>query len=160
LTQRRRDAERKRVFDSNLIEQHPEWYHQDENGRPYTTVPEWWDVIDLVYDDKSLWDYQIETLKQWVQLGVDGFRCDVASIVPLEFWQEARAAVAEVKPNVLWLAESVHSRFIFDRRRNGLSGHSDNPITARDGEMAVPETVVILRYSGRLSTTPFYGPLL
>jgi glycosidase len=116
------------AHDSNLIEPHPEWYHQDENGRPVTTVPEWWDVIDLVYDDKALWEYQIETLKQWVQLGVDGFRCDVASIVPLEFWQEARAAVAEVKPNVLWLAESVHSRFIFDRRRNGLSGHSDGEL--------------------------------
>jgi glycosidase len=116
------------AHDSHLIEPHPEWYHQDENGRPVTTVPEWWDVIDLVYDDKALWEYQIETLKQWVQLGVDGFRCDVASIVPLEFWQEARAAVAEVKPNVLWLAESVHSRFIFDRRRNGLSGHSDGEI--------------------------------
>jgi glycosidase len=116
------------AHDSNLIERHPEWYHQDENGRPYTTVPEWWDVIDLVYDDKALWEYQIETLKQWVQLGVDGFRCDVASIVPLEFWQEARAAVADVKPNVLWLAESVHSRFIFDRRRNGFSGHSDGEL--------------------------------
>ncbi len=116
------------AHDSHLIEQHPEWYHQDENGRPITTVPEWWDVIDLVYDDRALWDYQIESLKQWVELGVDGFRCDVASIVPLAFWQQARAAVAEVKPNVLWLAESVHSRFIFDRRRNGLSGHSDGEI--------------------------------
>ena len=116
------------AHDSNLIEQHPEWYHQDENGRPVTTVPEWWDVIDLVYDDKALWDYQIESLKQWVALGVDGFRCDVASVVPLEFWRQARAAVAEVNPAVLWLAESVHSRFIFDRRRNGLSGHSDGEI--------------------------------
>jgi glycosidase len=116
------------AHDADLVSSHPHWYHQDENGRPFTTVPEWWDVIDLVYDDKSLWQYQIETLKQWVQLGVDGFRCDVASIVPLDFWQEARAAVAEVKPTVLWLAESVHSRFIFDRRREGLNGHSDGEI--------------------------------
>lgn len=113
------------AHDSPLLARHPEWYHQDEQGRPYTTVPDWSDIIDLVYDEPALWDYQIETLKQWVAFGVDGFRCDVASIVPLAFWQRARAAVAEVKPDVIWLAESVHPSFIIHRRRQGQIGHSD-----------------------------------
>lgn len=116
------------AHDSVLVAQHPEWFHQDENGRPMTTVPEWSDVIDLVYEDEALWDYQIETLKQWVTLGVDGFRCDVASVVPLRFWERARAEVAQVKADVLWLAESVHTGFVIDRRRRGLLAHSDGEI--------------------------------
>ena len=116
------------AHDAVLLAEHPEWYHQDAQGRPFTTVPEWSDIIDLVYDDKALWAYQIETLKQWVRLGVDGFRCDVASIVPLEFWLAAREAVAELNPDVLWLAESVHTSFVVDRRQNGLVAHSDGEI--------------------------------
>lgn len=50
--------------DSLLVQEHPDWYHQDANGQPVTTVPEWSDVIDLVYDhNPKLWDYQIESLK-------------------------------------------------------------------------------------------------
>lgn len=114
--------------DALLLQTHPEWYHQDENGRPLTTVPDWSDVIDLKYDDPDLWAYQIESLKQWVALGVDGFRCDVASIVPLDFWLQARAAVTAVNPDVIWLAESVHTSFVVDRRRRGLIAHADGEI--------------------------------
>lgn len=114
--------------DALLLQQHPEWYHQDENGRPVTTVPEWSDVIDLDYSHQELWDYQIESLQMWARLGVDGFRCDVASIVSLDFWRRARAAVAQVKPGVIWLAESVHTSFVVDRRRQGLIAHADGEI--------------------------------
>lgn len=114
--------------DSVLVHEHPEWFHQDENGKPVTTVPEWSDVIDLKYDDTALWDYLIETLKFWVEMGVDGFRCDVASVVPLAFWQRARAELAETKPDVIWLAESVHTGFVLHRRQNGLTAHSDGEI--------------------------------
>jgi glycosidase len=116
------------AHDCVLLDQYPHWYHQDEVGKPFTTVPEWSDVIDLYYDDIALWDYQIETLKQWAQLGVDGFRCDVASIVPLAFWERARREVAEVKPGVIWLAESVHTGFVIDRRQRGLVAYSDGEI--------------------------------
>lgn len=118
------------AHDNGLLEQHPAWYYRDENGRPLTTVPEWSDVIDLAYDDPALWHYQIDTLKQWVQLGVDGFRCDVASIVPLDFWLQAREAVAKINPDVLWLAESVHTSMVVDRRRRGLVAHSDGELHA------------------------------
>ncbi len=116
--------------DSVLINDHPEWFHQDEQGNPVTTVPEWSDVIDLVYDDSALWDYHIESLQQWVRAGVDGFRCDVASVIPLPFWEKARIEVAKINPDVIWLAESVHTDFVINRRRNGLSAHSDGEIHA------------------------------
>jgi glycosidase len=116
------------AHDSVLVQEHPEWFHQDENGRPVTTVPEWSDVIDLRYDDPALWDYLIASLKGWVELGVDGFRCDVASIVPLDFWLRARQEVAALKPDVIWLAESVHTSFVIDRRRRSLMAQSDGEI--------------------------------
>jgi glycosidase len=111
--------------DARLAREHPEWYHQDAHGRPVTTVPEWSDVIDLKYGDPTLEDELIDTLKGWVAGGVDGFRCDVASLVPLEFWRRARQEVARVNPATLWLAESVHASWVAERRRAGLRALSD-----------------------------------
>lgn len=116
------------AHDSVLVREHPEWFHQDANGVPVTTVPDWSDVIDLKHPHPGLTAYLIETLQGWAEFGVDGFRCDVASLLPLEFWLEAREAVAQVKPGVIWLAESVHARFIEYRRRVNLSGLSDGEL--------------------------------
>lgn len=116
------------AHDSVLVAAHPDWYHQDAAGRPVTTVPEWSDVIDLKHPNPALTTYLIETLQGWVKFGVDGFRCDVASLLPEEFWVAARKAVAEVKPGVLWLAESVHAGFIEYRRKHGLSAISDSEV--------------------------------
>ena len=116
--------------DSVLLHEHADWYHRDESGRPVTTVPEWSDIIDLDHGTinapkQALWDHLIGALKQWVRLGVDGFRCDVAAIIPLAFWLRARAEIAEINPETIWLAESVHPGFIAQRRRAGLTAHSD-----------------------------------
>lgn len=116
------------AHDSFLVEQHPEWYRQDQQGAPVTTVPQWSDVIDLSYGHPALWDYLIETLRQWLELGVDGFRCDVASIVPLDFWKRARHELAQVKREIIWLAESVHTGFLLRRRQQGLDGWSDGEL--------------------------------
>ncbi|OGO66503.1 MAG: hypothetical protein A2030_01360 [Chloroflexi bacterium RBG_19FT_COMBO_50_10] len=116
------------AHDSVLVKEHPEYFHQDENGNPVTTVPEWSDVIDLQHPQPDLTRYLIDTLLGWVKLGVDGFRCDVASLVPREFWVEARAEVAKVKPGVIWLAESVHASFVGSRRSSRQSGLSDGEL--------------------------------
>jgi glycosidase len=116
------------AHDSILVKEHPEYFHQDEKGNPTTTVPEWSDVIDLKHPNPGLSDDLIETLQGWVELGVDGFRCDVASLVPQEFWLKARAKVAKTKPGVVWLAESVHANFVGTRRVHGLTGLSDSEL--------------------------------
>ncbi len=116
------------AHDSTLMEEHPEYFHQDGNGNPVSTVPEWSDVIDLKHPNPDLTSYLIDTLLRWVGIGVDGFRCDVASLVPLEFWVQARAEVAKIKTGVIWLAESVHGSFVGARRSNGLTGHSDGEL--------------------------------
>lgn len=105
--------------DSVLWETHPEFFYKRPDGTPGNHVGEWTDVIDLDYNVFALWDYQIESLCEWAKL-VDGFRCDVASFVPVEFWKRARAAVEAVHPGVVWLAESVHKSFGEEMRQNGL----------------------------------------
>lgn len=116
------------AHDSDLVAQHPDWFHQDAQGKPVTTVPEWSDVIDLKYPNATLEEYLCETLAGWVEAGVDGFRCDVASLLPEDFWLRARARCAQVKPGVIWLAESVHAGFIGSRRAEGLRAISDSEV--------------------------------
>ena len=105
--------------DSVLAHTHPEWFFHDEQGRPSRHVADWWDVVDLDYTHKELWRYQIDTLKMWAEI-VDGFRCDVASFVPVEFWRQARNAVAKVNPDCIWLAETVHLSYGCLARRQGI----------------------------------------
>jgi glycosidase len=121
------------AHDAIYIHEHPEWYHLDSNNRPITTVPEWSDVIDLNYGspenpNEELWAYLIDSLKYWVSLGVDGFRCDVAPLIPIDFWIRARHEVAKLNPNTIWLAETVHPGFIVERRKQGRTAHSDGEI--------------------------------
>ena len=113
--------------DSVLVKEHPEWFYRRPNGKMGNKVGEWYDVVDLDYSHKELWDYQIETLQMWARK-VDGFRCDVASLIPLEFWKKARAEVAKVNPDTVWLAESVHPWFLRQHRNRGLVGLSDNEL--------------------------------
>ncbi len=116
------------AIDSVLVREHPEWFHQDENGMPFTTVPEWSDVIDLKHPNPDLSAYLIETLQNWAAFGIDGFRCDVPSLVPVEFWIAAREFVAQINSKVTWLAELVDAGFIEYRRRQGLIAQSDSEL--------------------------------
>ncbi len=48
----------------------------------------------------------IEALKYWIQkTDIDGYRCDVAHMIPTDFWNEARVELDKVKP-VFMLAEA------------------------------------------------------
>lgn len=113
--------------DSWLSEHHPEWFYHKPDGSFGNRVGEWTDIIDLDYANPRLWDYQIETLKMWAEI-VDGFRCDVAPLVPLEFWLKARAEVETVRPGCFWLAESVEPTFIALNRTRGMAAHSDGEL--------------------------------
>ena len=48
-----------------------------------------------------------DMLVYWIkEFDLDGFRCDVAGEVPTDFWESARAAVQQVKPDIIMLAEA------------------------------------------------------
>lgn len=94
------------AWDNPLLTQHPDWYERDWKGAPRPTL--WWDwsdVIDLDYSKPALRRYMTESMLFWVrEAGIDGFRCDVAGYVPIDFWNTARAELEKVKP-VFMLAE-------------------------------------------------------
>ncbi len=109
--------------DSILSKEHPEWFYHKPDGSFGNRVGDWTDIIDLDYSNRELWDYQIETLVQWAEI-VDGFRCDVAPLVPIAFWEQARDAVAAVRPDAIWLSESVEPDFITYMRAQGIAAHA------------------------------------
>jgi glycosidase len=84
--------------------EHPEFYRKNIDDEFYDAHG-WTDVIDLNYDSPELRSYMIRAMQFWVETcGIDGFRCDMAMLVPLEFWREARTTLDQIKP-LFWLAE-------------------------------------------------------
>ena len=51
------------------------------------------------------WDKMTAILLFWAKKGVDGFRCDMAEMVPAEFWAYAIAKVKEKYPKLIFVAE-------------------------------------------------------
>jgi cyclomaltodextrinase len=93
----------------NVLMAHPEFYKQDNKGKIIPPVPEWTDVAGLNYENPKLREYIIGMLKRWIDpstFDLDGFRCDVAYMVPTTFWEEAREALTKVKPDIMLLAEA------------------------------------------------------
>lgn len=113
--------------DSVLLEEHPDWFYY-RDGKLAGKVGDWTDITDLDFENEELWDYLIDVLKYWSSNGVDGFRCDVASMVPVDFWIKARREVEMVNPSTIWLSESVHGSFNKYIRDNGFYCASESEI--------------------------------
>ncbi|QIX60292.1 alpha-amylase [Hymenobacter sp. BT18] len=98
-------------WDSQLARQHPEWFTKGPQGQFVPPVADWQDVIDLDYSKPELRRYMQESMAYWVQeADFDGFRCDVAGLVPMDFWVQTRQLLEKRKP-VFMLAEwdELHS---------------------------------------------------
>lgn len=94
------------AWDNKLITEHPEWYTKNEEGEIIPPVPDWTDVADFNYDVPEMRAYMIDALKYWVKnFNIDGYRCDVAGMVPVDFWNRARYELDQIKP-VFMLAEA------------------------------------------------------
>jgi glycosidase len=93
------------AWDHKWITEHPEYYTKDSLGKIIAPVPDWTDVADLNFDNKNLWIEMIDALKFWVEeFNIDGYRCDVAGMIPIEFWLQTRNELEKIK-NVFMLAE-------------------------------------------------------
>ena len=80
------------AWDNVWVKDHPDWYTKDSLGH-FTppTGTDWADVIDLNYDNADLRKAMIDAMSYWVKnCDIDGFRCDVAGVVAVSFWQHAR----------------------------------------------------------------------
>lgn len=93
-------------WDHKWTETNKNFYTLDSSGNFVPPVADWADVIDLNYENKELWPHMIDALEYWVNdFNIDGYRCDVAAMVPNEFWSDARKELETIKP-VFMLAEA------------------------------------------------------
>lgn len=93
-------------WDNVWIDEHPDWYTQDSAGNIVSPVEDWSDVADLNYNNQQMRNEMVNSMKYWVEnFDVDGFRCDVAMMVPTDFWDSARVELDKVKP-VFMLSEA------------------------------------------------------
>jgi glycosidase len=92
-------------WDSKLVRQQPDWFTRNAAGQFVPPVADWQDVIDLDYSKPELRRYMQESMVYWLrEADFDGFRCDVAGLVPTDFWNDTRPKLEKVKP-VFLLAE-------------------------------------------------------
>jgi glycosidase len=93
------------AWDSVLLREHPDWFARDRRGNIRSPSDDWHDVAQLDYGVPEVRDYMAEVMLYWVrEVGVDGFRCDVADRLPTDFWSGARERLDAVRP-IMLLAE-------------------------------------------------------
>jgi len=102
------------AFDHPWTREHKDWYRLDAHGQIFPVTfnagtpreEHWSDVTQLDYEAPALRDAMIAAMRFWVtEVGLDGFRCDVAGEVPTPFWERARRELDAVKP-MFMLAEA------------------------------------------------------
>ncbi len=96
-----------------LSEKPAVWYERDASGA--AVVPwDWTDTAKLNYGEPAVWDGQASAMEFWVRdHGVDGFRCDMAMLVPVEFWNQTARRLRALKPDLFLLAEAEETN-LFD----------------------------------------------
>lgn len=112
------------AWDAVWKREHPEYYTKynndftvplNERGEP---IADWSDVCDLDYTNPALRRAMIEAMQYWLRTAdVDGFRVDMAGLVPNDFWAEARPALDTVKNAFMlaeWQDEPGHFRSAFN----------------------------------------------
>jgi alpha-amylase len=102
-------------YDHEWTTANPGYFKTNETGEFFDSHG-WVDVIDLNYENQSMRRAMIEAMQYWVTTyDIDGFRCDMAHLVPIDFWRQARTLVDQQKP-LLWLAETEEPAYhqVFD----------------------------------------------
>ena len=155
------------AIDSVLTLNHDEYYDHDDNHNHFNKAGGWLDVIDLNTHKKEVENYLVDVCKYWVNIGVDGFRFDVASFVNINVFKRLRK---EIKKELFLLAESVHLEFGQYMRDKGYysfldeelhplfdSSYSYNTIVPFE-EYLYDKTNTLLPYKQRLLEQEVYMP--
>lgn len=88
-----------------FIETHPGFVNRDKDGKVKNAE---WGFPSLNHKNPELREYLWKNMEWWVRdFDVDGFRCDVADGVPLDFWETARDRLEKIRPDVGMLAEGM-----------------------------------------------------
>ena len=103
------------AWDNAWITEHPDYYTTDSLGNIISPNPDWTDVADLNYNNNDLRAAMVDALKFWIEeCDIDGYRCDVAGMLPLDFWIEARTELGKIKPVFMlaeWDTPEMHKAF-------------------------------------------------
>lgn len=92
-------------WDHHWTKEHPRYYLKDSTTNDFHIASGMDDIIELDYGNPALRKAMIEAMAYWVkQTDIDGFRCDLASWVEVDFWQEAREDLQKIK-TLFWLGE-------------------------------------------------------
>ncbi len=90
-----------------LTEKPKDWYERDEQSGEAKVPWDWSDTAQLNYSNHDVWCGQRDAMKFWIEEhNIDGFRCDMAMLPPIEFWNEVNAELREIKPDIFMLAEA------------------------------------------------------
>lgn len=105
-------------FDHVWIASHPDWYVHRADGSimnardDQNRETDWTDVAELNYDNPAMRKQMIADMRWWLEtMNIDGFRCDVAGGVPMDFWRQARRELSAVRPQLFMLAEAEGPQF-------------------------------------------------
>jgi len=101
------------AWDNVWTETNPEFYNRNNQGQ-FESPWDWSDVIALNYDNQEMRKAMIDVMKFWLtETGIDGFRCDMAGLVPIDFWNDARETLEKVSP-LFMLAEDEEVAALLD----------------------------------------------
>lgn len=93
-------------WDHVWTKSNPDYYKIDPQTQDFKMASGMEDIIELDYSNPAMRKAMIEAMRFWItETDIDGFRCDLAFWVELDFWLEARAALEETKV-LFWLAEN------------------------------------------------------
>ncbi len=123
---------------------HPDFFCKNESG-DFISPYDWTDVIQIDHNSKAQQQHMMEAMAYWiVEFDIDGFRADLAHLTPLPFWVEARTKMQQIKPDLIWLAEteevSYHEAFDISFTWNWMHA-SENYIRQHLGDEIFKEAV-------------------
>lgn len=102
--------------DHPWVVEHPEYYCYDQQHQLHHPHG-WSDVAQLNYEVPELREQVIDAMKFWIkECDIDGYRCDMAHLVPLDFWVQAKKKLSKYKANLFWLGECEEPEYhqVFD----------------------------------------------
>ncbi len=130
--------------DGVWLASNPEWYVIDSTTNSPVAPFDWTDVAKLDFSNEFMRVAMLDAMKYWLEVAnIDGFRCDVAGEVPVDFWDNAVKELKLIKPELFMLAEAevpslqenafnMYYGWRFHHIMNGVASGKFNADTVRE----------------------------